>query len=439
MSELESIKEQLAAVLGETPESLKQKEPQWLRYMRQGVILTLHISRWRARSKLTFADLGIPEPQDAEEREAVENLLSLGRKNLLPLEYIREWDAIDSGARKFLAENSYSTYWGAFVTAAKYPDVKAKLQEFQERYMEVMSRLERNWEPVRTEMRDNYRHQAAIAYRRLSALAPLSISITEDHFVSNFVHRVVNEIPSFITVKESVSLTWEIAFVPLPSLLAEDELEAEKLRAMTDQTREEEDRRIKNQYEVDRIQLGKEREMASLEVQMHREVMENAREQKEQLINSFLRDLVVTLRSQIYHTSAEVLDSIQRNQRVHPRSVIQLQNLIENIQGLNFFQDRDVDGMINQLRAVIAQTPEIRDRNLSSITDTLAAIGTVTRATLLDLGESPRSGRSVGIEDIPTVESLRAARAKIDIVAPEMDVKARQGRLNIEAAPVPVQ
>src|SRR5579871_2544532 len=73
----------------------------WRRRMKEGVLVTLKIKRWRARQKLTLSELGI-YPPTSEARAAYEELLTLGSKVLLPVSLLKELDAIERGARLHL-------------------------------------------------------------------------------------------------------------------------------------------------------------------------------------------------------------------------------------------------------------------------------------------------------------------------------------------------
>jgi hypothetical protein len=77
MSKLSTEREKIAQLLGQ---DVNLVEPRWLSLMRQGVVVELHIRRWRAKSRLTLSDLGLPDTDNAE----FSDLLQLGDK-FLPL------------------------------------------------------------------------------------------------------------------------------------------------------------------------------------------------------------------------------------------------------------------------------------------------------------------------------------------------------------------
>ncbi len=53
------------------------------------------------------------------------------------------------------------------------------------------------------------------------------------------------------------------------------------------------------------------------------------------------------------------------------------------------------------------------ERSLLSIERTLKSIATVTRQTLVDLGQRPRSARDLGVPDEPTPGDLYLARRQL--------------------------
>lgn len=418
----ENIREILAGILGEDAQNTEIVEPKWLKLMERAIVIELHISRWRARSKLTYDDLGLPMPEDKKEEKILNDLLSLGRKNLLPLRLIRRLDAIDSSARKALTINSTETYWGNLVSPKAYPDVKETLTRFQTEYFEALQDILDNWDGIRAQMRDEYSAQAKIAYYRMNTLAPGRIQVGRDEFVAGYVQRVLDMMPSPQTIQESFGFSWDLKYIPLPSLLAQDRAQAQQI---------EKQRRLDEQRNWD--QYYRDREEARLELEMKRDVLDHARQQKTEMIDNFMRDLVVQLRGTVYNATTDVLESIQRNDHLHPRSVVQLNNLMDQVSKLNFFNDGEIDEMIGQIRTEMAQAPTERD--VGNIQRKLQAVATLTRSTLLELGERPRSGRRVGVADVPTLPELRTARRTLEIAeAPaqiEMLPELRSSRIQV--------
>jgi len=399
----------LAQILGE--EDVRIVEPRWLQLMREGVVVAIHLHRWRARARLTFADLGLPV-HDKREREAFADLLELGDKKLLPARYIRALNSIDSGARKCLDRYSYATFWGRFVPCTAYQEWKAQNEEYRRRYFRVRDEIIAQHDRIMQELIDGYAVAARAAYRRLNALDPQAMSNgeyqAEDEFVDAFMSRIIALIPGRERIRDSFAYEVELSYVPLPSLLAEDLAEAERIQAQREVERLEEELQRDSVWREVRLEEEAARERQRMLEAMNRDVVAEARQQKQELIDGFLADLVRQLRGLVYEATTDVLAGLQDKGRLHPRSVVQLKNLIDQVGNLNFFGDEEIDRMITQVRIELDKAP--RDRDVREIQDQLRDIAVVTRATLIGLGEQPRSARALGVADVPTPAMVRTAR-----------------------------
>lgn len=403
-----SSREDIATALGVDPGRINQIEADWLRLMKQGVLVSLHVSRWRARAVLAYDDLGLKAPAP-DERKAVERQISLGLKYLLPKSWIDRFSAIEQGARNALTNNSFATYWGAFVTAASFERLESDLQRFQANYYAARDELIENWDRVRFDLADEYRASARMSYRNMN------IDADEDEFVERYVSRILDLVPPRREVESSFSFDWELAYIPLPSILNDDLLQAEK--AYQEVLIE----RTKGETERQRIREASERES-----RIAAAIRDHAQEQKNRLVDGFMRDLVVQLNGMVYDACADVLQSIERNERLHPRSIVQLKNLIETIGQMNFFGQSDIDKMVARVRLEIDLPNE--DRELKNVRQILSDISAVTRATLIGLGETTRSGRSAAPITPVSAESLRSARARLELDAPAPEVRPTPAR-----------
>ena len=148
---------------------------------------------------------------------------------------------------------------------------------------------------------------------------------------------------------------------------------------------------------------------------MNEEVTAEARQKKQQMIDGFLADLVKQLRATIYEATTDILATMSKNQgKLHPRSVVQLRNLIEQVGQMNFFGDTETDAMIRRVRSIFDQRPETR--NVADLQIALRDVAIITRASLLDLGEQPRASRIIGDEDTTPAE-IATARRRLDLDA----------------------
>jgi len=416
----------IAEILGEDPQNIKMIEPTWIRLLQRGVIITPHIHRWRGSCALTFDDLGLPTQEKSREPKAqqfqempemtlkspegdkksapsnkdFQELMNLGNKVLIPLDYIKRANALDGAIRHVLQKYGFETYWGVFIPETAYQQAKKELDVLKANYIQLAGEIYRDWDELTKELVQKYTVQAHQAYKRYVRLKS-DTTYTEEMYVERFITRILQTRPSREQVRDSFRIEIGINFIPLPSLLAED-IEKAKL-------------------------IGIETEQSRLEIEMRRDVLDNARRQKDELLSGFMKDVVGKLRSTTYEAVTDVLESIRRNGNLHPRSVSQLRNLVDNIQMLNFYGDKEIDDCVNQVQSILAIPTDSRD--LGDITARLRDIAIVTRSTLLNLALNPRSARDVGIPDVPEMAITRQSRNNIenglDITA--MPIK-RQGR-----------
>lgn len=416
-SELEKTRTQLSAATGE---QVSVAQPEWWKLMKEGVLVRLHIRRWRAKAQISLADLGLPEPKDDKEREVYDDLMTLGAKRLLPPALIKQLDAIDSGARKWLDGNSYRTYWGDFVPLGKYDEWKIGNTEYEQKYLAVRDQINREWDSIMTQLIDAYAVAARTAYRRLSRLNPKSLLIgptgipsghstrmTEDAFVDAFMARIQNAIPTREQVYESFGYETELSFIPLPSMLEEDLAKKEQIE------RERELERAQERVALEAI--GDRERMLR---RMNEDVVREARQRKQELVEGFMRDLETQSLGAIYDGFVNVLESIQKNEgRLVGRAADQVRNTIESWRAMNLTQNQEVEAQIRRIAGLMSKPSD--KRTPQEVRDLLREVATSARANLITLGATPRSARSVGISDkIPTLE-LRRARRNIQIELPE--------------------
>ncbi len=433
VTEIERVRQVLSEALGVDPEEIKPTNPRWLQLLQEGVIVRLHIGRWRAKTSLHWQDLGL-RPTSKEEREALAELIEPGFKRLLPKEVMKRLDAIEAKGRAALEKHAFKTYWGFFVPVTAWAEWRERDREIREEYLEVCRNLADSWDEMVEQVLDGYRVTARSAYRRLRLLNPEAVKgLTEDEFTDRFIRAVRAHIPSVERFRRSFYYETEMEYVPLPSLLAEEQAEAERIKA-------------EHHLEMERLRAEEiavrtaADERLRMLREMNREVVEQARRKKKQLVDRFLRDVTAQLRSLVYDVCTNVLATMERNGgRLHPRSVIQLRNLVEQLERLNFTGDREVEEIIKEVRYHLGQPAE--SRSPAEIENALRDIAIVARAALIGLGEQPRSARSLGIPDEPPeplVREIRRRRFEVEEMPelPGLDLDAiprRPRRVTAEA------
>lgn len=415
MTTSREAKEELERILGQP---VSAADPQWLRLMQNGVIVKLHIRRWRAKAALSLEDLGLPLAEDARAQRAAADLLTLGEKKLLPADLLKELESCESAGRKCLARFAFDSHWGAFVAVTAFDAWQRENDEHRQRYMALRGRILAEYDTLMAYLAAEYRTLAQEAYRRLMRLDDGPRTRQQYRDEEQFVRRFLDTIAGLIPTKEQIaaSFEWsaELQFVPLPSMLEEDKAEADRLRT------ERQKREIQEEAERDALLLEIDLHNAALRdrqkklLAMNDAVVEEARQKKQELVNGFLSDLVRQLRSMIGQTCEDVLGSMEKaGGKLGPRSTVALKNLIQNADRLNFFDDAEMTAAINRLRPLIAQDAE--DRPIEEIQARLQDIAVVTRASLLALGEDVRKPRALSVPDDPPAALVRAARAGLGL------------------------
>lgn len=406
MTATDRARADLARALGVEERIIRVLQPQWTKLMKEGVIVKLHIGRWRARTKLTFDDLGI-----ADEEEETLKLLNLGQKYLLPVEILRKAEAIESAARRCLEKHAFKTYWGLFVPVTAFEAWKEENEAHKARYLALRDEIVRE-DAIVEELLAQYTTVAQAAYRRLAALG--RTDETEDNFVANFINRIRRCIPPQQAIYNSFTYEWELYFIPLPSLLAEDLAAAEVARAQAEE-------------EIERERMRS---------RMWREVLEKAQREKEELVSGFISDVVGQLHQLVYQVAADVLAAIERNQTLPAASVVQLKNMVEQVSKLNFYDDQDLERIIKTVQTQLDKPSEARDP--AKLREIFQDIEVVSRSVLAGLSVVSRGRRYEDIEP-PKVEELQRSRRRLlldaDVEALPLPFRARQRRIEEIAEP----
>lgn len=400
-------KSELANILGILPQDLRQRESRWLDLMQEGVLVTLTVRRWRAQAKLDLADLGLT----AQAGDLVDDLLKLGSKQLLPSPLLRQLTATESAGRKTLARFGIPTHWGAFVPATAFQAWRAADQEHMTRYFDLRDRIVADYETIVADLMADYQHAARLAFDRADRLAGV-LPVSRSEFVQEFTQRVQALIPSPSAIYASFAWEHSFSYIPLPAMLADQQaLDAALVDRLTT------DARWREVAIADAADRAHRQELAA----MHEAVLAEARTRKQELIDGFLSDLAVQLRSTVYNACTDVLAAMQRNDgKLHPRSVVQLRNLMEQVARLDFFGDADVGPMMEQVRQAFDTAAE--HRNHDQIWEVLSDVATVTRQSLLALGQDPRPVRAAPVDPglAPAVQ-LQRARRRLQLDMPPTD------------------
>jgi hypothetical protein len=217
----------------------------------------------------------------------------------------------------------------------------------------------------------------------------------QQHFVATYANRIASQIPSIEKIRTSFS--FRFFRIPGAQQLGSP-MEIQQASSGETETRASTEQR--------------ERQQALLE----HDVRQDAQQRVDTMLNEWLTTIVAHLRVLVYDAATDVLATLQRRggESFSPRSTMQLNNLLTQIRALNFFGDGEIDQMMARIEQIVALSPAERKRSMGEIRQTLRAIATTARATLLDLEEETRTPRpDLGIAAFPSGQLVSAARAEL--------------------------
>ena len=352
----------------------------WL--TRCGVLVDLTIGFWRAKTVLTHRDLGLPEPKTPQEKAAFRELMTLGTRNLMPAEIIERLNSNDSGARKCLKEHAYRTRWGHWVDLGRYPRWKTLNQEFARTHLEIRDEVcaPKKWIEIRQWCDNRYAVAAHNAYDRLARVAPSVLKaedghrLTRDEFVHQYVTRALLKMPTREQVYASFAYTVQLSYIPLPSMLARDIAEKERVEAA----------RLLERTAENAILHGERTRQLS---EMDNDVTANAAANSPSVVQEFVRDLQMQCVSSVLAKIESVQQSVEKNDNaLVGKSATQLKNALASYRAMNLTGHPRLDEKVARLAEMMGSAPD--KRQLSVIVAMLDEIAAIAKQTLAALKRS---------------------------------------------------
>jgi hypothetical protein len=126
-------------------------------------------------------------------------------------------------------------------------------------------------------------------------------------------------------------------------------MEQERLQAMRQLSAQEQEER-ERRY----LRLSAEQERLRQQQEMERDVLANARAEKERLMREFYTDVVTQINELIRDVTGNVLESLEEHEGVLRGPVSnQLRNLVTQLDRLNFMDDATLMRQVERIRSVI--------------------------------------------------------------------------------------
>ena len=370
----------------------------WQRLLQDGTMVELHVGHCGFTTRLQLSDLGI-QIEDPQVRDKLARWTTLGDKRLLPEAEFKAVNQLVGAARYLLRQHAFRTELGYFVPLTAYEAWRSQTERLRAQYLALRDDLIATHRDLVREVLSEYEVIAADTYRRLRATHPDLVHENEQQFVANYCNRIASQIPSPERIRDS--FTFRFFRVASTQQLGIFRQESQEEVVAQERATETEER-------------------AQARAILEHDVRQDAQQRMQAQLDQFLAALVAQLRVLFYDVATDVLATLQRRggEQFSPRSTVQLNNLLAEVQRLKFFPDSELDQMLARIQEIVNQSPAERRRSITDIERTLRAIATTARATLLDLDVETRApAANLGIAAFPSEHLVNAARAELRLPA----------------------
>ncbi len=267
---------------------------------REGVLLSVSISFWRAHKKLQAADLGL----DAS--DITDRLISLGHKKLLPKEALAGFSLIESRAHALVESATFPFLGGIarFLPNAKLPDVADKLSGLEREFHAELDRFKARYGSLREAARREWYRAAAklmpdpeVILANIESAYPRPDGL--DRYFGFSTHMFQLTVPEGANQLELMQVADQRAIIEARNRAANEA--AEQIRSGTRQ---------------------------------------------------FVQDCVATLREQTANLCGEMLASMSggKTAGVHQKTLNRLVKFIDEFKSLNFAGDSEMEEMLERAR-----------------------------------------------------------------------------------------
>ena len=407
--------EALARTLGEQRVGIRRVD--WTPYTTEGVLVKITLRRFRGEQKATLADLGI-QTETKEQRDAIERILELPRRYLLPAEILKGGDTLEAKIRYNLTTHAFKTAWGFFVHVSRYAQWRESHLKLAEEYAAYGQMIASRYDELRERTVQDYRVLAMRLYTQMSQRqTPLLDQILTtgiDAWCTQFAEAAISALPDAAAIARSYQCSYGVAMLPNMTAVAADRAEAERIALE-----------------------AQERARLSAEDAMARDLRRTMLEEASRGIEQFVADVKQQVHAEVYNCCLRALDVVQKSRygRVDRNSSVWLRNVIAMTREMVFWDEPELDRRIAEVERLL--TLPSAGRSEREMQRALRSLGAVSRLALMEIGRPPeRSGQTLGIPDAPDLLT-RMAGQEIGsaVVRAGEDARPPAGPLPLFAAP----
>lgn len=335
---------------------VKEIRNDWaLALMDRGVIVKITMNRWRGTASLSYDELGLKFHND-ESKKVSSTYLKLGQEKLLPPEIEKKIMKMESRVRTNLKVYSFYTSWGYFVPYTAFDAWEKENEKLKKEYYDLAHQIGVEYPQLIQTVRNAYTHVAFDVWNRLYP----GKGTPTDSFVSSFTNKIIDKIPSRLDIVSSFKFDITYFVIPMPSIMADDISKTKEILR-------------KDKMEDFKIDV---------EMQTRQKVANEYIKRKQELIDGFLESTVCEMRSQISRLCNQILLSLSNPTKEISRAhLVKIKQTIEKLELLNFYNDKDIDGLLKNLDNEVGKFKG--ERNQETITSILEKIVSLSEKELV--------------------------------------------------------
>ncbi len=328
---------------------LKEHTENWVvALMEKGIVVNIDMKRWRANSKINPDEVGL-DYKNVEFCKYEDDYMTLGYKKLLPKKVLKEISKIETKSRKNLKDRSIKTVWGYFVPHTSFVEWKKVNDELRQDFFNMAEQISVRWKDISEEVCDDYTKFITSVYSEKISGQQLTETVTS--LLSGFKSLIIS--PD--EFKRTFEYETYFSYIPLPSFVKKELLEAEKIDA--------------------------ERHLLESEVEMKEQLQVEFMAKKSKQIDEFLQATAGAIGESTSRIVEEVRIAIGTDgeREVSPVIKKKLLKLIDNIRTFDLYQEKNTVDCLNQLEIDLKREDDTKKKK--TFNDIKANVDNFERAT----------------------------------------------------------
>jgi hypothetical protein len=369
----------------------------WTRIL-DGFLVRVHITMWPGKVRLHADDFGL----DAEAYAELNGKVRWGTLDLRPDDIGPVFDSLATRARALPHTWGVRVHWGLFVPHTAIDRFRAAWQE-----------LEAQWHAAVETWVEHYDACRAIAVNRAAIFARQAWNVAhrvkgdrlnatqyaqQDAFVDRLVPRLLADYPTPDEIRRRFTMQYELAFIPTPTLQAEQaayvaeltEAHLHRLEAMRREAElraaEDELRKARLLAEIDAERM-KQQEKLRIVQAFAEETTRKLRDEQQRLLAEFYRGYAVEIRQRLHESLMLLIEGVRAG-RIKPQATRSLRLVLDELRHLALDDDAEIQQMRERLQTLIGNAGDPIDAQ--QIRRTIEDFGVLLQTEILALGETPR-------------------------------------------------